>query len=218
MAHYNVVIATPGANFAHDYVRSLMKTAEALQQEGITFKFINGYSSIVSDARELTALDSTDSVYENVPPMMGEHTYDKMFWIDSDMLWTPKYFLDLYHSDKDVISGVYVTAALEPTYYFDNAKDDENKLKFLKRDKPFKVFAVGFGFVCMKSGVMESIDRPWFEFGTYLFETESGKQWRKLVGEDLLFCRKLIDAGYDIWVDPNIRCGHVKSRALGISK
>lgn len=221
MSHYNVVIATPGINFAAEYVRSLMETAQVLQENNITFKFLNGYSSIVSDAREMTALNAKDITYEDSLVMNGEHTYDKIFWIDSDMLWTPKYFLDLYHSDKDAIAGVYVNTKIEPLFYFNDPEKDEleYRLKMLKEStEPFKVFAVGFGFICLKAGVMERLDRPWFEFGAFMKPDRNGVDRRTIIGEDIMFCYKLDEAKIDLYVDPNVRCGHMKMKALGISK
>jgi hypothetical protein len=216
--HYNVVIAVPGANFLQETIVSLMKTAERLQEEGITFKFVNGYSSIVSEAREITLLDGGQLNYEDTVPFGGKFTYDKLFWIDSDMLWTPQYFIDLYNSDKDAIAGVFVNTKMEPMFFFDNKKDEARKLEFLKKTKPFKVLSFGMAFVCMKQGIIESIDRPWFEFGAMIKTTESGKEYREIVGEDLMFCMKMNDAGFELYVDPNVRIGHMKIRALGISK
>jgi hypothetical protein len=218
MKHYNVVIAIPGTNFLQETIVSLMRTAEALQEEGITFKFVNGYSSIVSQAREITILDAPFITYDENVPFGGRFTYDKIFWIDSDMLWTPKYFLDLYHSDKDAIAGVFVNSRLEPMFFFDNEKDEARKLEFLKKTKPFKVSHFGMAFVCMKQGILETIERPWFEFGAMIKTTESGKEYRELIGEDLMFCMKMNDAGFQLYVDPNVRIGHMKIRALGISK
>ena len=218
MKHYNVVIAIPGANFHQETIVSLMRTVEKLQEEGITYHFVNGYSSIVSQARELTALDSLHLTYETNLPFEGKYTYDKIFWIDSDMLWTPQYFLDLYHSDKDAIAGVFVNSRMEPMYFFDNEKDEQRKLEFLKKTKPFKVSHFGLAFVCMKQGIMEVLERPWFEFGAIMRTKESGEEYRELVGEDLMFCMKMNDAGFELYVDPNVRIGHMKIRALGISK
>ena len=218
MKHYNVVIAIPGANFLQETIVSLMKTAERLQEEGITFKFVNGYSSIVSQAREITVLDAPFITYEEALPFGGKFTYDKVFWIDSDMLWTPQYFIDLYRSDKDAIAGVFVNSRMDPMFFFDNEKDEARKLEFLKKTKPFKVSHFGMAFVCMKQGILEAIERPWFEFGAMLKTTESGKEYRELVGEDIMFCMKMNDAGFQLYVDPNVRIGHMKIRALGISK
>jgi hypothetical protein len=107
---------------------------------------------------------------------------------------------------------------MEPTYFFDNEEDEDRKLEFLKQEEPFRVFTFGLAFVCLKKGVMEAIERPWFEFGSYERTTESGVKYRQVVGEDFMFCRKIADAGFEMYVDPKIRIGHMKTRALGISK
>jgi hypothetical protein len=215
--HYDVIIATPGHSMHASYVDSLMRTVEMLNREGISFVLSNAYSSYVPHAREFTALGQGSHVWDSNEIYKGV-SYNKIFWIDSDMLWTPQYFVDLYNSDKDAIAGVFVNSKLEPMFFFDNKKDEERKLEFLKKTEPFKVFSFGMAFVCMKQGIIESIDRPWFEFGAMVKTTESGKEYRELVGEDLMFCMKMNDAGFELYVDPNVRIGHMKIRALGISK
>jgi hypothetical protein len=59
----------------------------------------------------------------------------------------------------------------------------------------------------MKSGVFESIQRPWFlieriKWTDVPFETN--------VGEDYSWCKRAIDAGHKIWADPNIKVLHHK--------
>jgi hypothetical protein len=56
--HYDVLIATPGPSMKPEYVMSLLKTTEALNARGISYHFLNKYSSFVPSARELTATDS----------------------------------------------------------------------------------------------------------------------------------------------------------------
>jgi hypothetical protein len=107
MKHYNVVIATPGRMFHSEYVQSLVKTLEALTAEGLTYTFLNKYSSFVPTARELTAIDRWDHNYDSNEIAEGKFTYDKLFWIDSDVEWDPEDFLALYKSELEIVSGLY---------------------------------------------------------------------------------------------------------------
>ena len=42
-----------------------------------------------------------------------------------------------------------------------------------------------------------------------------GKDYTIPVGEDLYFCERISEKGYDVWVDPSISVGHVKSNIIG---
>ena len=96
MKHYNVVIATPGFSMDAEYVKALMATCERLVDEGISFTFLSEYSSFVPHAREATAMGGRELRYDKKQIAGGRFTYDKIFWIDSDIVWTPEDFLKLY--------------------------------------------------------------------------------------------------------------------------
>ena len=107
--HYHVVIATPGRMFHAEYVKSLVETMQTLVNKGLQVKFLNKYTSFVPTARELTAIDSWSHDYSSREIGRGEFTYDKIFWIDSDIEWTVEDFMKLYESEHDVISDWIVT-------------------------------------------------------------------------------------------------------------
>ena len=50
MKHYDVLIATPGAMMEAQYVKSLALTIEECNKRGITYKWLNNYSSLVHHA------------------------------------------------------------------------------------------------------------------------------------------------------------------------
>ena len=110
MTHFNVVITTPGSKMESAYVRSLLGTIQTLEANNITWTYQNEYASLVTNAREATITGSRNLEVFNSAPGKGQYTYDKLFCIDSDIVWNPEHFLKLYTSDKDVISGVYFEA------------------------------------------------------------------------------------------------------------
>jgi hypothetical protein len=87
--HVNVLLATPGRNMEAEYVKSLIQTISYLNQVGISYMFLNEYSSMVSTAREATAMGDQYLDPFNNSPVRGQVTYDKIFWIDSDIVWKP---------------------------------------------------------------------------------------------------------------------------------
>ena len=209
--HFNVVICTPGSSMTPSYVRSLLKVTYYMNQNNITWNFMTEYSSHVADARERTLGGSAFNDKTCQKPANGEWTYDKLFWIDSDIEWTPEDFLKLYYSDLDIISGLYQTNPNGTVAV--NLTDPlgrptlVNKVHFLLWDVPVEVGGVGFGFVAMKSGVFEKMNRPWFKIREV--------QWDNLdfkvnMGEDYSWCEGAKEAGFKIWVDPLVKLKHHK--------
>jgi hypothetical protein len=209
--HYDVLIATPGNSLEPAYVESLVQTTEWLNSKGLTYKWLNKSSSFVPSARELTATNTYVHDYETKEIGSGEFTYGVIFWIDSDISWDVEDFVRIYESDKEVISGLYQT---HPNGTVALALEDEEGMprkvlgvEFLLHEEPSEVWAVGFGFVAMKSGVFESIERPWFlieriKWPSVEFETN--------IGEDYSWCIRAKKAGYKIWVDPAVKVWHHK--------
>ena len=211
------MIATPGHSFTQGYMKSLLKTINALSAEGISWTFLNEYSSLVAHAREMTLGGSRFNDPNVSEPLHGRMTYDKIIWIDSDITWEPIDFFKLYNSDKEVVSGCYLlhedscAAFLEPLGASLTRKD------ILLRDKPFKVYGVGFGFLCVSSGVFERIQRPWFsQEEIEIVNKDTGVVEKKfpLMGEDLAWCNKVQKMGVEIWLDPKVRVGHQKTVTL----
>lgn len=176
------------------------------------------YSSFVPTARELTALDYATNDFAAKEIAQGRFTYDKLMWIDSDIEWTPDDFLRLYESELDIISGLYV---LDPMGSVAAQLPDSrgvptrmNKVEFILHEDPVEVGGVGFGFVCVKKGVFESIPRPWFLIGRIQWNPDS--DMRVNVGEDYSWCGRAQQAGFKIWIDPKVKLLHHKSTVYRI--
>ena len=208
--HVNILICTPGRMMEAEYVKSLVATLTHLNRVGISYLYLNEYSSQVNAAREATIMGSRFLKAFDTEPLSGEATYDKIIWIDSDISWNVEDFMKLYESRYDVVSGIYFNEEGVPLFTFkeDDIYFDKEKLKH--KEYPFEVFGVGFGFVAMKSGVFESIPRPWFETEFQKITNDDGREMFIPWGEDFSWCIKAQNAGYKIYLDPSIRVGHHK--------
>lgn len=209
--HYDVLIATPGKMMHAEYVESLFETLSWLSSQGLTYKFLGKQSSFIPSGRELTATNTFVQNWDTREVGSGEFTYGKIFWIDSDIQWDLEAFKSIWQSELDVVSGVYQTT---PDGIVAIAMDNGsglprkvNKVEFMLWDEPFEVWGVGFGFVAMKSGVFESIERPWFGIDKIRWE---GYDFYTNVGEDYSWCIHARDVGYRIMVDPNVKVLHHK--------
>ena len=201
--HYNIVIATPGTHLVAGYVQSLLATGNALAEQGLSSTWLNAGGSHVAVARERTVCGDQYNDNRINALMGGTFTYDKLFWIDSDIIWRVQDFSRLANSDLDIVSGCYMMADQVVVMSKKPWGGLMPLAEFVQYKEPFAVSSVGFGFICMKSGVMESLGKPWFG--------SIPENDRFLIGEDVSWCIKARRQGYDIWVDPSVRVDHQKS-------
>jgi hypothetical protein len=205
----DVIIATPGSSMDSEYVVSLVKTMNMLNERGISFYYANKYTSRVAAAREATAMDSDFLDAFNNAPMSGNIQYKKMFWIDSDISWEPSDFLHLYKSELDIVSGIYLSDKGVPM--FSPLSEKENIKTMVESIEPQEVLGVGFGFVCIKQGIFEAMPRPWFDTKFSLIKDEStGKEMFIPYGEDYSWCVSAKESGFKVHIDPLIKVTHNK--------
>ena len=122
-------------------------------------------------------------------------------WFDSDMIFPPETMLKLLEHNAPMVSGAYFRRS--PPYHlvaFDECDTKNRKWTDLKLPTE-TVFCggVGFGCVLVKTDVLFDVAA---KFGTW-FEPMNG------FGEDLSFCWRARECGYDILLDPSITCGHI---------
>jgi hypothetical protein len=195
-----------------------MATIHTLDANNISWIFQSEYASIITNAREATITGSRNLEVFNSVPGKGQYTYDKLFMIDSDIVWNPEQFLRLYASNKDLISAVYFEAQGADAMVH-RAKNDFKPMKreeiqlLQQLDEPIEVYGVGLGFMCVKSGVFESLKRPWFGLGKVIQEVD-GVIYELPLGEDLYFCERVAEQGHQVYLDPQIIVGHVKSNVV----
>ena len=151
--------------------------------------------SLVYDSRDTIARYAVDN------------GFDYVLYVDSDMVFDSDDLNKLLAHDKDIVSGLYVT----------RNGDDKNvayKEVITRRRWPYRepklihdtqtsgygpVAAVGFGFCLIKTEVVKSM----FKRYKSLFEPKWG------VGEDIAFCLRAKRCGYEIWLDRDVKLGHV---------
>ena len=133
-----------------------------------------------------------------------ENEFDYVMWVDSDIILPKNTLTRLLSHDKDIVAGVYSYKLLNNK----NAVAKRLKQEEDYDDVPLKeirestgiipIDAVGFGCVLTKVSVFDKIQYPWF---IYTLE----------MGEDVYFCRKAQNVGLEIFLDTEVRCGHIGS-------
>jgi hypothetical protein len=63
----------------------------------------------------------------------------------------------------------------------------------------------GFGFLAIRKGVMEAMRYPWFKY--YVHDHDGIEVG---TSEDIGWCCRVKELGYQVYVDPDVRVGHKK--------
>ena len=207
MEHVNVIIATPGHSMMSSYVKSLLHLSTIFAENKITWAWASEYSSHVADARELTLSGTYENNIVEQRPLDGNVDYDKILWIDSDITFTAEDAMKLIQSEKDIVSGAYLLSGGDVPAYPRLLGAPYVHSDIVNMTEPVKVDACGFGFLAVKKGVFESLTRPWFQ--SALAKTDDGIEF-PILGEDLSWCKRVGDLGYEIWLDPSVKLVHTK--------
>lgn len=135
--------------------------------------------------------------------------FDYMLWLDSDMVFQQDLLVQMKQTmderGLDFLTGLYFRRVPPFTpVLFDQLDIDENGICTWTdfKDVPeglFKVGGCGFGCVLIKTDVLFDVQAKFGE----LFNPIAN------MGEDLSFCWRARQCGYDIWCDPSLVCGHV---------
>jgi hypothetical protein len=138
-----------------------------------------------------------------------QQEYDAMVFIDDDEYWDPKALIDILLSPKDVVCLPVVNKGDKKLEY--NVFLDE-KVE-LGSDGYVKTKKVGTGFMKLSKKAITDLweSNPEISFRgkklklvcDYSFQNDS------FVGEDILLCRKLLEMGYTIWVNPSHTVAHM---------
>lgn len=123
-----------------------------------------------------------------------------ILFVDSDMIFPENALSKLLSHDKDIIGTTYHTKGLEKivTHKIQDKEISINEW----HGELLKCTGVGTGFIFIKTEVFKKLKQPWFFW-------ESNEKGELVTGEDVWFCRKAREAGYDIWCDISITMGHI---------
>ena len=204
-------IATPAYDhkvYTH-YAMSLAGTGMLLESNGIQtqVEFVMGDSLLVA-ARNKILQKFWDS----------DATH--LLCIDSDIGWPPLAVWSMLQSKKEFIGGLYPQRYGTKESFVYRPSLDLNNQKILD-GQLMKVDYMPAGFMLMERGVIKKLRNKfpnlkhqsqidpndhWFCF----FDTElyEGQFW----GEDFVFCRRVREAGVDIWIDTLIEFEHANLR------
>lgn len=218
-----IVVCLPGKDYSNNFLLCWSNLINYCNWVGHKLIISNSYSPNIFYVRnECLGANMLDGILQK--PFKGQVEYDYMFWIDSDVVFNVEDIQTLIDMDKDVSCGCYIMAdnknyaivekmdnkylRQNGTYQFINREEMEKKTDI------FKVDYTGFGFVCIKKGVMESLQYPFFRPRMHEFNF-NGTIVRDYSSEDVSWCIDVRDQGYEIYCNPKVRLGHEKRIILG---
>ena len=151
-----------------------------------------------------------DKIVQFAQRMVPRPTH--ILFVDYDVLPRPNTLVKLLEHDKDIVSGVYPTTQKCKLYWCLSREEPFELMEILDLpNNPFKASVVSNGMMLVKTEVFDNIEWPYWRT-----EYEVGDI---VTGADIYFCRKAKAAGYDLWVDPKLKCNHFKMvDLLGIAK
>ena len=211
LAGRSLFIALPAYDFkvSLKLAISLAQFAQQAQQHGVSIQIgsICG-CSVVSRARNLLAQDMLDS-----------ECTDLMF-IDSDINFEAAdiFRLMAWTSDpkKGIVAGVPRTRSTTKTY-IGTLDADENGELTMNGMGLVRAKRVATAFMMVRRDVFVTLDEAHPEWRYYDERSERTvpcifdfmKTDEGYIGEDYLFCDRAREAGFEVWVDPTIKLGHM---------
>lgn len=128
---------------------------------------------------------------------------EKLLFLDSDIMVEGNVINKLLAHNKPFIGANYNhrSLPLRSNVKFTNEAGEFIAVPELPKEL-FKCAGVPTGCMLIDLQAVQTIPHPWFDL-TY-FEDGSLN-----IGEDIYFCQKLIEHGYEIWCDPTIQIGHI---------
>lgn len=143
---------------------------------------------------------------------------DYLLMVDTDIVFTPEDAVQLFKASKPIVGGFYLGVNLADNGTFPVALrqgEDGAYWTISKEDVPEKgcieVDAVGMGFTLVRREVFEVLKPDHQMLFPFAETVVNGRG----VGEDIAFCLRAKQEGFQTWLCGDARVGHAKSLVIG---
>ena len=134
---------------------------------------------------------------------LGQNATHCLF-VDDDVAVKPDLLARLLRHDLDIVSGIYLQRNFphQPIMFDDSFADGKCQYAFLTPGKKglMEVHNVGLGCCLIKTEVFRKMEQPWIRLGELELD-----HW----SDDIGFFLRARKAGFKIFVDLEIQCGHM---------
>ena len=226
----SIVFCLPGDYYSGAFLTNILGLHSVLTSRDIKVFVAQTHSSCIHRLRNQCSGGNVFNGEFQVPFEAEGVDYDYIMWVDSDIIFNLKNFTDLLEMDKDVATGWYMQkdgrpacgfttktpskytkkSLYVPLYDKNNIYSHYNDDEIESKTEPYIIDWVGMGWMLIKKGVMEKVRYPWFAPKN----VRVAEDLIDSMSEDLSFQMGLKDAGFNIWMNPNIRVGHEKVRVI----
>lgn len=191
-----------------------------------------GWGNRVQDAKDAHGFDGIDFTWSRSFPRVDslrDHVvaralvhpanYTHVLFLDADMVWPTNVLTKmLAHHEAGIVSGLYHLKGgdFAPVAMGKGVKSEGSDVTVYYHDRDYQETGdalrpqevVGMGCTLVPLSVFRAIGpRPWF---TYEYDDQG---W-PAVSEDVPLCRKAREAGFSVWLDPTVKCGHVTTHTV----
>ena len=185
-----LLIAIPVYDYMHfQFVECLTRLLRRLDADGIDYEVAYQGGTLVYVGRDKLAKRAINQGFTH------------MLWLDADITFSDEILDALLFCGKPFVSGIY-HGRREPhaSCIFKQIFPEIDRWQ--RCDYPasaFKIAGCGFGCVLISTEIIKAV---FDKNGTAFFPMRE-------LGEDLAFCKRVADCGYEIWAEPSIQLGHI---------
>ena len=225
-----IVFAIPGDNFSSKFLIAWTATISKLWETRRYDIMISPATGSFVPFVRMSSLGLDVLRGENQKPFDGQ-PFDIWITIDSDIVFTYEQIINLIESTDEhpVVAGMYRMADLvnfafvknwDETYFKERGTFQfitPEEIENWKKETEFKYFPVvysGMGFMAIRREVFDKLKYPFFDSELITITKEDGTIIRDICSEDVSFCKKISQAGFQIMVNTDIRVGHIKSLVI----
>lgn len=171
----------------------------------------------VGEYMEIIGRSAISRVRNDIATAFLKTDSDYLFFLDTDQTWIKQKENEenpidiMIRADVDIISPP-MTSRQQPirAMWWPLSRKD---LDVWNRTWPFQVRHTGSGFMLIKRRVMEGIIKaghaaPFMPVWCDIEKVETS--------DDVAFCRRALQCGYKIWLQPNILIGHIGKYAFNV--
>lgn len=188
-----LLIAIPSHDYMHmDFVKSLLALCKRLEEDEVDYEVDIHGGTLVYHGRDALAKKAINEGFTDV------------LWLDADMVFTPDVLDDLMFSGKPFVTGIaHGRRPPHQSCLFTQIYPEVKRFTEYPSGA-FKIAGCGFACVLIKTEILRAVMD---KHGTCFFPTRE-------LGEDLAFCQRAAESGYDIYAEPSVRLGHIGHIAI----
>lgn len=185
-----LLIAVPTYDYMHfQFVECFTKLIRRLDADEINYEVAFQGGTLVHVGRDRLARKAVEDGFTHV------------LWLDSDMIFTEELLDNLMFSGKDFVTGIaHARRAPHCSCIFKEIWPTPDRWE--GHEYPtgaFRIGGCGFACVLIKTEIIKAVLG---KHGTAFFPMRE-------LGEDLAFCKRARDLGYEIWAEPSVWLGHI---------